>query len=96
MRGLLAGAGLHNPPVARAPKPGPVPHANKLSQVSLRPMAGGAVRATHHYTAAPTKTFTFRKPTDLAAHIKKIQNGEWAHPNVERSAGKIDRTMDIG
>jgi hypothetical protein len=89
MSGLLAGK--HGPPVARAPRPGPVPMGPKQRAPKLN-----AVSVTHHYTAAPSKTFSFKKPTDLAAHIKKIQNGEWAHPDVNRSAAKIDADMDIG
>jgi hypothetical protein len=95
MRGLLAGAGLHNPPVARAPKPGPVPNA--APKLPMQTPKLNAVSVTHHYSAGkPPRTFRFRKPTDLATHIKKIQNNEWAHPNVQQSAGKVDRAMDIG
>jgi hypothetical protein len=91
MHGLLAGAGLKSPPVAKAPKPAAVaaakPKTPKLASVQV----------THNYAGgAKSKQFTFKKPTDLSAHIKKVQSSEWLHPNVQRSAAKVDRLMDIG
>ena len=91
MRGLLASSGLTQPAIQRAPKPA----APKLSHIEVKP-AGKGLQATHVYHGGPSKQFVFKKPTDLAAHIKKVQGSEWLHPNVQRSSGKIDRLLDIG
>jgi hypothetical protein len=85
MRGLLAGANLHAPAVQKPPKPAALPKV-KLAQ----PKAAPSVK--------PAKQTQFRstKSTDQAKRIKREQSSEYLRPNAQKSAGRINRILDIG
>lgn len=67
----------------------------KLQRLHIEPMTNG-VKATHHFTAGPSKQFVFHDPRKMTQHVVRAVNSAWLRPNASRTAQRIDRSLNIG
>jgi hypothetical protein len=79
------------------------PAAPKIAKVSIRPLNLGGFAATHHFgnpaalaKPKPAKTFVFSSPAKMAAHLKRIEDTAWLHPNPAHDARRMVQVLDLG
>jgi hypothetical protein len=78
-------------PKLKLPK---IPGVPKLIHVDINKVGNG-FNVKHSFHAHPPKQFVFHKASKMLAHIKRIQNSDWLHPNVDRDAKRITGVLNL-